>query len=152
VADADLEMKHDKPSIEEFCKMPLVSPGQGFSKSQQALYDRLTKEYNFPVDVAQEAVQRHGDNEDHAYEYCRTGTDSQSEDEISLGGFSVQSSDSDLKVNYHITREQLVEKPGALVLQSPPQPHHQTTLTGSAEHTDFDPDRHRWNFVSVDSL
>lgn len=139
-ADADLEMKHDKPSIEEFCKMPLVSPGQGFSKSQQALYDRLTKEYNFPVDVAQKAVQRHGDNEDLAYEYCRTGTDPQSEDEISLGGFSVQSLESDLKVNYHITREQLVGKPGALVLQSPPQPHHQTTLTGSAEHTDFDPD------------
>jgi len=139
-ADADLAMKHDQLSIEEFCKVPLVSPGQGFSKSQQALYDRLTKEYDFPVDVAQKAVQRHGGNEDRAYEYCRTGIDPESEDEISLGGFSVKGVESDLKVDYNITREHLVKKPGALVLQSPPQPHHQTTFTGSAERTVLDPD------------
>ena len=138
--DACLEMKYDKPRVEKLCEIPLVSPHQGFSKNQQAMYDRLTKQYKFPDGIAHEAVQRHGDNEGSAYDYCRRRTDSQSEDEISVGGFSVQSVESSLKVNYHTTRERLAKQPGSLVLQSPSEPHHEANTSGGAQHTSLDPD------------
>ena len=137
--DVGLEMTYDKARAqlkEKLHKIPSVSPDQGFSIDQRAIYDSLTKQYHFADDIAREAVQKHGDSESDAYAYCRQKVMGyQCGDEVSLGGFSVQSEESSLAMSYHTTRENLGRKPDVMVSHSTTEP---CLSSASVEHTSLD--------------
>ena len=130
----------DEVSIGDFfChsdEIPSFSLEQGFSIDQRAIYDSLTKQYHFADDIAREAVQKHGDSESDAYAYCRQKIlDRPCEDEVSLGGFSVQSKESGLSMNYHTTRDHLGREPDVMLPYSTTEA---CTSSARVEHTSVD--------------
>ena len=139
--DADSELKYNRARVQlqkKLDKTPSVSSVKHFSIDQQAIYDSLPKQYHFSDGIAREAVQKHGDNENDAYAYCRQKvTHSQSEEGVSLSGFSVQSEESSLRVDYHMTRKHLDKMPAAKWPQSTSKPQSSSTRV---EQTALDPD------------
>ena len=118
--DAGLELNRKRVQLRK--KPDKIPSAKLFSSDQQAIYDRLTKQCHFSDDIAVEAVQKH-DNESDAYAYCRQKVlHSKSEEEVSISGFSVQSEESRLRLDYHTTRKHLDKQPAAKWQQSTSEP------------------------------
>ena len=108
------------------------------SEKQQEVLKYLTTKCGFSEDIAQEAVQKHGDNENDAYIYCRQKVlHSQFEEGVSLDSFSVQSEESSLRVDYHMTRKHFDKMLAAKWPQSISEPQSSSTRV---EQTALDPD------------
>ena len=133
--DAGLELKYNRAQLQKkLDTTPSVSPVKHFCIDQQARYGSLT---HFSDDIARGAVQKHGDNENDAYAYRQQHVlHSQSEEEVSLGGFSVQSEESRSKMDYRMTRKHLDEMPAAKWPQSTSEPQSSSTRV---ERTELDP-------------
>ena len=107
------------------------------SEKQQEVLKYLTTKCGFSEDIAQEAVQKHGDNENDAYTYCRQKVLHSQSEEVSLDSFSVQSEESSLRVDYHMTRKHLDKMLAAKWSQSISEPQSSSTRV---EQTALDPD------------
>jgi len=142
--DAGLEQKYNGKGAQlqkKPDKIPSVSLLKHFSIDQQAIHDRPTKQCHFSDDIAVEAVQKHDDNESDASVYCRQKVlHSQSEEELSLGGFSVQSEESGLRLDYHTTRQHFEKKPAAKWPQSTSGPQSTSESSTRVEQTVLTPD------------
>ena len=98
----------------------------------EAMYDLPTEQCYFADGVAQEAAREHDDNEMDTYTYRRKRIDSQSEDELSISGFSLEYEESGLKMDYHATRKYFDKNPVAMLSQSTSEPHSSSACVGHA--------------------